>query len=239
MIEFSEGKSALIGIRHGHTSYANSGHDLTPRGIEEVRSSASILKAELEKYDHIFVVSSPMPRALATAKEFLQQAEIPEAIRISDMARSVDVKNADFSLWNNLKSQDNHGENYWILHPSFQDRTVDKDGTLLIEGRKAVEKRTIKLLDRYGKFVKKLEESTGQSIAMLIFTHAELIIPLMRGIYPGESDFPVDRERMPHHAEYVIIKLDDPDNWNYTIYARGEKSRVTYSPEKHLYIARK
>lgn len=168
-------------------------------------------------------------RSLGTAKVFLETLNIPcEDIRISRQAKDTDVTDATYQVWDLMRRSSDYGGNYWVLDPAFQDDLLSSEGERLAEGRKSVNKRVERILRYYGNFVKKLEQKTGQRICLLLFTHWEIILPFLQGIHPHDSDFPIERAECPKHAEAVIIELDNPKNHAYTIYARGEKSKVSY-----------
>jgi len=57
--------SQLIFIRHGHSEYTGKYPDLTPKGVSQVKKTATILKPHLERFDCFIVITSPKERAKA------------------------------------------------------------------------------------------------------------------------------------------------------------------------------
>lgn len=238
MTEESEGKSAIIGIRHAQTKYTHEGLDLTEAGIQQTKESARALKPELDKYQILIAISSPRVRATGTAQVFLEELGKPvEMIKISHQARATDIANLDYTLWDNLKNQSPFGKNYWILDPAFQENIYDGDGKLLAEGRISVEKRALRLLKHYGNFTHKIETQTGKKVALLVFTHGEILRPLFRGLYPKTAN-PLDDQILPAHNEPIVIKLDSPKEGQYTFSARGIESKVTVNFKNSTYSLR-
>lgn len=228
-MEESEKGSSIITIRHGQTDYTNQGLDLSEVGINQVKETAKQLKEDLKKYDRLIVISSPRARTLGTAKVFLETLGIPcQTIRTSKQARDVDVTDTTYQVWDTMRKSSDHGLNYWVEDSNFQEDFLGPDKKRLAEGRKSVNKRAERILRHYGNFVKKLEEKTGQKIALLLFTHWEIMLPY----------FLISQAEGPQHGEAVIINLDDPKNNSYTIYARGERSPVQYDKSSEKFIPR-
>lgn len=234
--EIKEGRSAIIFIRHGQSEYTHQGRDLTTKGVAQVQKTAHELSPMLAQFDQTMVFSSPRHRALGSAHVFLEALNQPiDNIRHINQIRSNEVGGVGDLIWEEMRQKSPYGGTFWVNDPIFQETLVDEQGRVLIEGRRQVEQRAQRFLRYVGAYVKGLEEQTANSIGILAFTHCEVIMPLMKGIFPNSTEFPQDQP-IPDNGESLIIKIDNPMTQQYTFYGRGIKSIVRYNDELGVYL---
>lgn len=216
-------KSQIIFIRHGDSKYTGNGSDLTSLGIEQVANTAKNLEVYLKNFDSVIIVASPASRAKLSSKVFVEKSQItPDLTKKSEAIRPFDMKNlGDFLKYDKKHSTPIYGQ-MWLT-----DKFLAQENPLT-EARTAVDQRSCRFLYHYGKAIERIAESNGKKVCVLVFTHMEVGINYLQGIYPGTKGFPVESEPVLENGEPVIIQLDNPQKEAYTIMARGKVSRVIY-----------
>lgn len=217
--------SQLIFIRHGESLYTDSGLDLTDKGVQQIKETQRSLKAYLQKFDQIIVMSSTSPRAIGSTKVFLEEAGMNEKdIRKSYSIRGADIKRRDeFNEYNNKNSTPIYGE-MWLTDP-----IVYKENSF-VESRKSVSQRAARFLYHHGRTIDRISRECSLKIAVLIFTHFEIGINYLQGIYPQSKQYPIKESPALQNGEIVIVQLDNPSQDTYTVFARGVKRTVKYNP---------
>lgn len=226
-------KNEVIIVRHGESKYTGKEVDLTPEGINQIRETAEAMKDHLADFKAVVTISSPAPRAISSAKLFLEAAEIggePD-VKLSKAIRPFDIKNLpEFLKYDQENSTNRYGE-MWMTDPFLA------EDNSLTEGRESVNRRAGRFLYHIGRALDRIAKKEGVTTAALTFTHMEIGVNFLQGITPGES-FPIQKLPALENAEPIIIQLDDPQKDEYTVIARGNLSPVRYDPATKSFIKR-
>lgn len=226
-------RSQIIVIRHGESDYSGQGMDLTVEGVSQVQETAKKLEDYIKKFDCVFVVSSPTSRATGSARVFEGEINLkPDVSKISRAVGSVDIKDFKrFMEYNEEHSTPIYGE-MWL-----KDAFLERENPIT-ESRNSVNKRASRFLYHYGRAIEKISKSVGVKICVLVFTHFEIGINYLQGLYSGSNQFPIEEQVGLRNAEPAIIQLDNTSEDLYTIYARGASSRVRYDKDKGVFSKR-
>lgn len=216
-------KSQMVFIRHGESDYTDEGLDITDKGIEQVRETAKTLKNYLQRFDCIMVLSSTTPRAMGSAKVFMSEMGQLDITKTSKSIRCVDIKQADkFLSYLANHSTPFYGET-WLVDPIIAGENN------FVESKHSVDKRAVRFLYHYGREIDRISKSQSVKIGVVVFTHFEIGMNYLHGIYPDHKQFPIREHPGFENAEAIIIELDDPVHDQYTIHARGISSTVVYN----------
>ena len=216
-------KNQMIFIRHGESDYTGEGLDITDKGIEQVRETARTLKDYLQRFDCLMILSSTTPRATGSAKVFMGEIGQLDITKTLKSIRCVDIKQTDkFLSYLANHSTPFYGE-MWLVDP-----IIARENNF-IESKHSVDKRAIRFLYHYGQEIDRISKSQSVKIGVVVFTHFEIGMNYLHGIYPDRKQFPIKEHPGLENAEAVIVQLDDPAHDQYTIHARGISSTVVYN----------
>lgn len=222
--------SQIIFIRHGESKYTGNGSDLTTRGVEQIADTARRFKDYLTNFDSVIVIASPAPRAKTSSEVFVEHSGVsPKVTRGSESIRPFDMKDLpEFLKYDKEHSTPIYGQ-MWLTDEFLADENP------MTESRHNVERRSARFLYHYGKVIDRIAQEAGKKVCVLVFTHMEVGVNYLQGIYPDSEGFPVESEPVLDNGEPVIVQLDNPQDDSYTIMARGVVSRVRYdNTNKHF-----
>ena len=156
---YNEFVTTFLLIRHGLTDAV--GHKITGRlpGVylnETGRKQAESLPARLEQFQVTAIYSSPLERALETARPLAHSLQM--AVHQSEA-----LSEFDFGEWSGISLSELHQREDWKMFNLFRSSTRAPGGELMTE----VQTRTVSELHRLG------QEHDGGTAAL--FSHADAI----------------------------------------------------------------
>lgn len=225
--------SEIIFIRHGESKYLGEGFDLTKNGENQIEETARQLKEHLALFDCIWVVSSPSARAISSSEVFLNETSLRKTdIHISYPIRPFEIKDLPaFLAYDKANATPIYGQ-MWLTNEFL------KDENPLVESRHEVNKRSFRFLSHYSDLIQRVSKEKQISIAMLTFTHFEVGINFLSGLYPDFKNFPITTEPALKNGEAIILKIDDTENQAYTVNARGKSVEVKYDKDQQTFNTR-
>lgn len=226
--------SQIIFIRHGESKYKEVGRDLTDLGVLQIENTAIALKDYLDKFDCLLVVCSPAARAKASEEIFMDTyGRSDEVTKTSNRIRPLDMKNLDMFLkYDKEHATSIYGE-MWLT-----DSTLGEENQMT-ESRKSVSHRASRFLYHFGRAIDRVARQEDLKIGVLVFTHMEIGVNYLQGIFPESGSFPVASQPVLKNGEPVIVELNDPQNDLYTVHARGVSSEVFYDNEAQTFTKRR
>lgn len=224
--------SSLILVRHGEAKYTDEGRDLTPEGEEQIKRTAESLEKFLGLFDRVVMVRSPKARTLGSGvvfRETLDGRLVVTSSKISSTARAVDIADDECLLLHRASMSSHGGLVYWVVDPFFQGNEVrNEDGQAIGEGRLSVERRSDRLRRHYLGFLTEEQNRAGMSLALVVFTHMEVMLPFLQAVYTSDPTFPSREDHLPKNAEPIIIETCPDRRSVFLVRARGKEERVTY-----------
>lgn len=217
--------SALVVIRHGDTKYTEQFPDLTGRGIKQITDAAESLQDFIDRYDVCLPVTSPRARARGSAHFFLKALDLADLTpTVSRRLRSVDFKDFEKYLsYDNSHNTDIYGQ-MWLTDPFL---AGEND---IMESRRNVDVRSHRALAYYSARTHFLAQAGQLSICRLLFTHFEVSVNALKGLFTTAADYPIQNHEAPRNGEAVVLKLEDIKPSIVTIAARGMERKARHRP---------
>lgn len=222
--------SAIVLVRHGETTYSNSFPDLTSKGRSQIEQTGRGLKGFIEGFDCVIARSSPAVRTLGSMQILLETLGIDNgSIKRARSIRPFDIKDfPGFVAYDKAHCEDCYGQ-MWLTDPYlFRENP-------LTESRASVERRISKSLVKATRYLQYLTLATSKSHLLLATTHFEVASFILKGLYTHTDSYPIETEDVPQLAEALILRIESPDNLEFTICARGKSIPVTYNPENYCF----